>query len=146
MITASIWIKVKYLQEDLDIPPVQFLSCSPTLLKDTAALACRVFCRQHLHGYTTPGIPHGQAIHVSSVGSLSHLKKFGTVSKHLPLKKFFKDIHSKDLFMSGKTRSTEHTMQIETLASNPRTKVVPSTEMGALLSAHFPAKPGLALW
>lgn len=85
-------------------PPVQFLSCSPTVLTYTAALACR----QHLHSYTTPSISHGQATHVSFVGS--HLRKCGTVSKHLPLKKSFKDIYSKDLFMSEKTRSTEYTM------------------------------------
>lgn len=104
----------------------QFNSCHapPTLLKYTAALACCVFCRQHLHGYTTPNIPHGQAIHVSSVGSLSHLWKFGTISKQLPLKKYFRDIHSKDLFMSGKTRSTKYTMQTERLALKPRTNVL----------------------
>lgn len=79
------------------------------LLKYTAALACRVFHRQHLHRYTAPNIPHGQATHVSA-GALSHLRKLGTVSKHLPLKKSFKDIHSKDLFMSGKTRSTKYSM------------------------------------
>lgn len=78
------------------------------LFKYTAALA--VFCRQHLHCYTTPNTPHGQATLVSSVGSLSHLRTLGSVSKHLPLKKSFKDIDSKDLFMSGKTRSTKCTM------------------------------------
>lgn len=92
------------------VPPVQFLSCFPMLLKYTAALACHVLHRQHLHHYTAPNIPHGQATHVSSAGALSHLRKLGTVSKHLPLKKSFKDIHGKDLFMSGKTRSTKYSM------------------------------------
>lgn len=94
------------------LPPVQFLSCFPMLPKHTAALTYHAFHSQHLHCYTAPNIPHGQATHVSSGGSLSHLRKLGTVSKLLPLKKdtSFKDIHSKDLFMSGKTRSAKYSM------------------------------------
>lgn len=138
----SIWKKTWTL------PAVQFLSCSPMLLKYTAVLACCVFCRQHLHHYTTPNMPHGQATHVSSVSSLSYLRKFGTVSKHLPLKKSFKDIHSKDLFMLGKARSTKCTMLTQAdreVGTEPQDQCTPLHKTGSLQSAQAPAKIGFAL-
>lgn len=118
------------------------------LLKYTAVLACCVFCRQHLHHYTTPNMPHGQATHVSSASSLSYLRKFGTVSKHLPLKKSFKDIHSKDLFMLGKARSIKCTMLTQAdreVGTEPQDQCTPLHKTGSLQSAQAPAKIGFAL-